>query len=219
MFRNYIKTAFRNILREKGSTFINLAGLTLGITCSIILFLIINFHNSFDTFHAKRDRIYRVVHTSEGNNGADYQPGVPSVLPDAFRLDFPEAETVIFTTYRSDALVLIPHQGTESKKFQEEDGVVYTEPGYFRMFDRNVIQGDGFSGIDEPNEAVISEGLAKKYFGTTDVIGEIVKTDNHEFKITGVMNDAPTNTDLPFNLILSYVTIEKEIEALHAFIK
>lgn len=213
MFRNYIKTAFRNVLREKGSTFINLAGLTLGITCSIILFLIINFHNSFDTFHSKRDQIYRVVHVSEGNNGKDYQPGVPSVLPDAFRLDFPEAEAVIFTTYRSDALVLIPQRGSESKKFQEEHGVVYTEPDYFSMFDRTMLQGKGPSGIDEPNEAVISEGLARKYFGTIDVIGEIVKTDNHEFKITGVMEDAPSNTDLPFNLILSYVTIEKEIEA------
>lgn len=213
MFRNYIKTAFRNILREKSSTFINLAGLTLGITCSIILFLIVDFHKSFDTFHAKRDRIYRLAHISEGNNGRDYQPGVPSVLPDVFRLDFPEAEAVIFTSYRSDALVLIPQQGTESKKFQEERGVVYTEPNYFKMFDRTIRQGDGFTGIDEPNEAVISEGLAQKYFGTSDALGRIVKTDNREFMITGVMDDSPSNTDLPFDLILSYVTIEKETEA------
>jgi putative ABC transport system permease protein len=213
MLKNYLKTALRNLLREKSSAFINLAGLTLGITCSIILFLIIDYHKGFDTFHSKRDRIYRVVHASEGNTGKEYQSGIPSVLPDAFRLDFPEAEEVIFTTYRSGALVLVPQKNDASKKFLEEKGVVYTEPGFFRIFDRAILQGDGPAGIDEPNEAIISKSWATRYFGTEDVIGEIIKTDNHEFKIAAIMEDAPSNTDLPFDLILSYVTIEKETEA------
>jgi putative ABC transport system permease protein len=213
MFRNYLKTALRNLLREKSSTFINLAGLTLGITCSIILFLIIDYHKSFDTFHSRRDRIYRIVHSSEGNNGKEYQSGVPSVLPDAFRLDFPEVEEVIFTTYRSETLVLVPQKNEASKKFLEETGVVYTEPGFFRIFDRKMLQGNGVAGLDEPNEAIISKSWATRYFGTDDVIGEIIKTDNHEFKIAAVMEDAPSNSDLPFNLMLSYITIEKETEA------
>jgi putative ABC transport system permease protein len=213
MFRNYIKTAFRNLLREKTSALINISGLTLGITCSIILYLIIDFHKSFDTFHAKRDRIYRIVRVSEKNNGKDYQSGIPSVLPDAFRLDFPEAEHVVFTSYRSDALVLVPQENDASKKFQEEKGVVYTEPAFFEMFDRKIIHGTKKGAIDEPNEAIISRKLALKYFGKEDVQGEIFKTDNLDFKITAVMEDAPSNTDLPFDLILSYVTIEKETEA------
>ena len=213
MLYNYFKTTFRNVLRQGTSTYINIAGLTLGITCSIILFLIVSFHNSFDTFHSKRDRIYRVVHSSEGNNGPDFQPGIPSVLPDAFRLDFPEAEQVLFTAYRAGALILIPQANSDSKKFFEEKGVVYTEPAYFHIFDRNMIYGDGPSGIDEPNEALISERLAEKYFGRIDVRGEILKVENREFKVTGIMEDAPVNTDLPFDLILSYSTIEKETEA------
>src|SRR5690349_12030605 len=98
MFKNYLKTALRNLLRERASTIINLSGLTLGITCSLVLYLIVTYHNSFDTFHVNRDRIYRVVSQSEGNNGKDYQPGTPTVLPDAFRMDFPEAEQVAFTS-------------------------------------------------------------------------------------------------------------------------
>ena len=67
MFKNYLKTAIRNLLREKVSTLINISGLTLGITCSLVLFLLVSFLSSFDNFHTKRDRIYRVVHQSEGN--------------------------------------------------------------------------------------------------------------------------------------------------------
>src|SRR5262245_45087135 len=108
MLKNYLKTALRNLLREKSSTFINIAGLTLGITCSLILFLMVNYQSGFDAFHSKRDRIYRVVDHSDGNNGLEYQAGVPSVLPDAFKIDFPEAEEVVFTSYRSGQLVTIP---------------------------------------------------------------------------------------------------------------
>ena len=113
MLKNYIKTAFRNLLREKASTLINIAGLTMGITCSLVLFLLIRHLSSYDNFHSKRDRIYRVVHQSDGNHGKNYTPGVPSVLPDAFRLDFPEAEEVTFISYRAGSMVTIPQKSGE----------------------------------------------------------------------------------------------------------
>ncbi|RAW02793.1 ABC transporter permease [Pseudochryseolinea flava] len=212
MLKNYIKTAFRNLLREKGSTFINIAGLTLGITSSLILFLIITFHTSFDQDLTKRDRIYRIVNQSNGNQGTEYQSGVPTVLPDAFRVDFPEAEEVVFFSYRSGVLVLIPQPGGESKKFQEDRGVVYTEPSYFKIFDRVVKQGDAIKSLDEPNEAVISSSFAKKYFGRDEVIGELVRVENNDYKISAVIDDAVSNSDFPFNLLLSYTTIKKERE-------
>ena len=88
MLKNYFKTALRNLLREKSSAFINISGLTLGITCSLVLFLLIRHLSSFDDYHSKRDRIYRVVNQSDGNQGKNYTPGVPSVLPDAFGMIF-----------------------------------------------------------------------------------------------------------------------------------
>ena len=124
MFRNYLKTAFRNLLRQKGSTFINISGLTLGIATSLILFLIVTYHTGFDKNFTKRDRIYRVVNQSNGNQGVEYQSGVPAVLPDAFRIDFPEAEEVVFTSYRSGGLVAVPQREGESKKYVEEKGIV-----------------------------------------------------------------------------------------------
>lgn len=210
MFRNYLKTAWRNIVRQKGSTIINISGLTLGITCSIILFLLVAHIASYDNFQSKRDRIYRVVNHSEGKNGTNYQTGVPTVLPDAFKADFHEAEEVVFTSYRNDALILVPQGNGENKKFQEENGVVFTEPSYFKVFDRAVRAGDPLKGVDEPNEAMISVSLAKKYFGKEDAIGEVLSYDGDDYKITGILEDAPSNTDFPFELILSYATIKTE---------
>ena len=85
MLKNYFTTAIRNVIHQKGSALINIAGLTLGITCSLILFLMVKHILSFDTFHTKKDRIYRVVSQSEGNKGKRQSSGIPPVLPDAFR--------------------------------------------------------------------------------------------------------------------------------------
>jgi putative ABC transport system permease protein len=212
MIKNYLKTAFRSLWREKGSTFINITGLTLGITSSLILFLIITHYISFDNFHTKRDRIYRVVHHSKGNNGLDYSAGVPAVLPEAFKNDFTEAEEVVFTSYRAGSLISIPQANGELKKFNENNGLVFTQPTFFKIFDRKILMGDAQKGLDEPNEAIISEKSANLYFGKEDVIGETVIHNNIEYKITAVMEDFPSNTDFPFGLMLSYATIKKELD-------
>lgn len=214
MLQNYLKTALRNLWRKKGSTVINVVGLSLGIAGSIVLFLIIARHSTFDNYHSKADRIYRLTHSSVSNDGERFTSGIPNVLPDAFKNDFPEAEEVVFTSYRSGAIVLIPQgSGEPPKKYEEEKGVAFTQPSFFRTFDRAVLIGDAIKSLDDPNEAVISKKLAMKYFGKEDAVGEILKYDTLEYKIGAVVEDAPTNTDLPFDLMLSYVTIKKQSEA------
>lgn len=210
MFRNYFITAVRNLWRSKGSTIINLSGLTLGIASSLVLFLMVRFQSSFDNFHSKKDRIYRVVTSSDGNQGRDYTPGVPPALPEAFRNDFPEAEEVLFTSYRDGGLVTIPQKDGEPKKYEEERGIVYTQPNYFNVFDRKVLSGDGAKALDDPNEAVISKKAALKYFGKEDALGEVLNFEKRDFKVTAIVDDYPSNTDLPFDIILSFITIKKE---------
>lgn len=212
MLKNYFLTALRTLLRQKNTSIINLLGLTLGIAASILLFLIIQHHLSFDTFNPNYKRVYRIVTTSEGTNGTFTTPGVPSPLAAAFKVDFPQAESVAFTQYQSGALILIPQKSDEFKKFEEERGVVYTEPSIFTIFPREVIMGDAAKGLDEPNEAVISVDLAKKYFDKEDVIGESIIFNEKEFKIAAVVANPPNNTDLPFTLFLSFETIRKQTE-------
>ncbi len=210
LVKNYLKTALRSLWREKGSTFINLAGLTLGITSSLVLFLLIRHHLSYDRFHSKSDRIYRVVTESNGSDGRRYTPGVPPVFAEAFRNDFPEAEEVAFISYRSGGLVTIPQPQGEAKKFEEARGIAFAAPDFFRIFDRKIIVGSAARGLNEPNEAILSKKSAMKYFGKEYPLGEVVKYDNQEYKITAVMEDFPFNTDFPFDLMLSFSTIKKE---------
>lgn len=213
MFRNYLITAYRSLIRQRGTTFLNVVGLTLGITGSIILFLLLQYHTGFDKGQRNYDRIYRVVTSSKSNDGGfNYSAGVPSVLPAAFREDFTEAEEVVFTQYRSGAIIRVPQSNGENKVFSEDAGVVYAEANYFKIFDAEVLSGDVFKSLDEPNEAIISKTLAEKYFGKWDAIGEIVKFEDREFKIGAVIADPPDNTDMPFTLLLSYETIRKENE-------
>jgi putative ABC transport system permease protein len=212
MFQNYLKTALRNLRRQAGSTILNVLGLTLGIAASLILFLLVRYHTSFDTFHPNKDRIYRVTTTSKGNSSDDYTSGVPSVLPEAFRLDFPEAEEVTFTSYRSGGLITVDQQGGEAKKYDEERGISYIQPNFFSIFNRAVIHGSIDKALDEPNEAVLSRSWASKYFGREDALGEVFRYDNKDFKVTAVMEDPPANTDLPISIMLSYATVKKELE-------
>lgn len=210
MIKNYLTTALRALWRSKGSTLINISGLTLGITASLILFLLVRDQQGYDNYHVNRDRIYRVVSSTLGNEGRNYSAGVPAVLPEAIRTDFPEAEQVVFTSYRSGGLVTIPAAQGEPKKY---DGrrLVYTQPAVFMLFDRT-IEGGTAEALKDPNMALISNRAAEQYFGQRDVIGKTLIFEGHEFKVAGLVSDPPPNTDFGFDVFLSYVTIRQKQE-------
>lgn len=206
MIKTYFTSALRNLFRQKGSTLINLAGLALGITGSLVLYLFISNANSFDRYHSKTDRIYRIVSQSMRNHGVEYTQAIPKALPAAVKNEFKEVEEVVFTSYRRESLVGAIREG-QLKKYEERKGLAFSEPSFFKIFDRKILAGAADKGLDEPNEAIISQRWAMKYFGSEDVIGEMVIYDRQEYKISAVMEDFPSNTDLPFELILSYITI------------
>ncbi len=212
MFKNYVITAYRNLLRKRASTFFNIAGLTLGITGSIVLFLLLHHTLTFDRFQSKYDRIYRVVSESDSNGEKFYTPGIPTVLSPAFKTDFPEAEDVAFTSYTQDGLILIPQRSGEPKKYYEEDGIAFTEQSFFRIFDWKPLHGDLAVAVKNPNEAVLAKSIAVKYFGRENAIGEIFNFDDVDYKVTAVVDDPADNTDFPFTIILSYETVRKSYE-------
>ncbi|MDV3307322.1 MAG: ABC transporter permease [Cyclobacteriaceae bacterium] len=212
MIRNYLTIAFRNIRRSLGFTIINIAGLALAITCSIVLYLLISFVTSFDNYHPAGDRIYRIATTSDfGKAEFDHTPGVPAPLPGALRSDIAGIESVLFISGKWTALVSVEEAG-ERRMFEEETSIAYTDSTYFGFFKRDLVAGD--ATLAQPNQAVISEKWAKKYFGDKDPIGKTIRIDNvQDFVITGIMEDYPANTSFPFELLMSYETIRMQKEA------
>jgi putative ABC transport system permease protein len=210
MFKNYFKTALRNLLHQRGTTILNISGLTLGLATSLILFLLVRHHKSFDTYHSNYSRIYRANVQSDGNDGKNYTSGVYPGFPEVFSTDFPEAEEVTYVSYRNGSFIVIPQQSGEPKKYDEESGVAFAQPNFFKVFDRKILIGDGEKGLDEPNEVILSKRLALKYFGKEDAIGEVLRYEDKEYRVTAIMEDYPNNTDLPFDMLASYITVKKD---------
>lgn len=213
MFNNYIKIAFRNLLKNKSHTLINIGGLTLGIVCSIIIFLIIQFDLSFDTWHKDADRIYRVVNyeTEFGDN--DYSRGGPYPLAEAIRNDISgiESSILINTSFANDPILTYFENGEIQKKIKVDD-VAFVDSEYFSLFSYDWIAGDPETGIQNPNTAVISVDLANRLFGTTDVVGKSIVFNGGseaDIQITGIVNDPPKNSDFPFVFIGSTRTKDR----------
>jgi putative ABC transport system permease protein len=211
MLKNFLTTAIRSLLRSKTTTIINVCGLTLGVATSLVLFLLVTSQTNYDKFHTKFDRIYRVVMEADGNSGKNYSAGVPPVLWEAFKNDFDEAEEVVFTSYYgAGSLVTIPQPQGAPKKFDDDNNLVFTQPSFFNVFDRKILLGDPNKVLHEPNEAVLSQKIAKKFFGKEDALGEVLTFNGKDYRVSGIMEDYPENTDFPFHVMLSYITIKKE---------
>ena len=207
MLRNYIKIAWRNLVRNKSYAFINIFGLSLGIACSILIFTLVSYHFSFDNFHTKKDRIYRIV-TEIHNENIAHTPGVPPPFTKAFRNDYTFAEKTARVATFSDRLISIPSD-KDNKKFQEKQGVAVAEPEFFDIFDFPLVQGNIKTALTEPNTAIITQKIAKKYFGTENAIGKIIRYDNAtDFKITGILKDLPQNTDRTQEIYLSNASMK-----------
>jgi len=208
MIKNYIKIAWRNLKRNKAYAFISVVGLALGITCGILIFTLITYHLSFDNFHKNPDRIYR-LYTEWHDDGIGRSQGVPQPLGKTFRNDFALAEKTARVISFHDNLITIT-QGNQVKKFNEEDGVAFTEPGYFDILNFPLVKGDKKTILVKPGEAIVTEKTARKYFGNADPIGKVFRLDNKvNFTITGVLKDLPANTDRKQQVYVSYGNMDE----------
>ncbi|HEV7347705.1 ABC transporter permease [Telluribacter sp.] len=209
MIKNYFKIAFRNLKRHKAYAFINIAGLALGITCAILIFTLVKYHLSYDTFHPNSDRIYRVI-TEFHSEEVSYSGGVPGPLGKAFRNDYTFAEKVARVIAYENQLLSLP-QSRDNKKFQEEQGVAYADPEFFEVMDFPLVKGDKKTALSEPNTAVITQSVATRYFGNENPIGQTIRLDNRfNHKVTGVLQDLPATTDRRQEIYLSYANLKDQ---------
>jgi predicted permease len=207
MIKNYLKIALRNLARHKIYGLINVVGLAMSMACGIIMFTLVKYHLSFDNFHKDASRIYRFV-TEQHRDDISYAGSVPPAFGKAFRNDYAFAEKVARVVTYHDALINI-EDGNELKKYKEKEGIGIAEPEFFDIFNFPFLQGDKKTALIEPNTAVLTERLAKKYFGNAAPIGKTLKLENKTlFKVTGVIKDIPVNTDLKSEIYASWATMK-----------
>ena len=209
MLRNYLKIAYRTLLRYKAYTALNVLGLTLGLTCAILIFMMVKFHLSFDQYHSKADRVVRIVSYFKTPDGDFETPGVPAPLGDAARAELAPLEKVSMVYREGSVTVSLIENNVPTKKFKEDNqGVFFVEPDLFSILDLKVLKGN-VQDLKQPNVVFLTEKVAKKYYGDKDPIGKILRFDARlNVKVVGILKDFPTNTDLGGSIITSYATRE-----------
>jgi len=206
MIKNYFKIAWRQLRRNKAYAFINVAGLTLGITCSIVIFVLVHYELSFDNFHKDKDRIYRVV-TEIHHDDISYTSGTPSPMGKALRDDYGFADKLARVRVLGNPLVSVT-SGNDIHKFVETQGLALADPEFFDIFNFPFLKGDR-STLANPNTAVITEKLATKYFPGQDPIGKVLRIENSmNFTVAGVLKDLPANTDRSQEIYLPFVHLK-----------
>jgi putative ABC transport system permease protein len=210
MIKNYLKVALRNLFKHKGYAFINILGLAVGIAASILIFLYITHEMSYDKFHEKADRTYRI--TADWSNKGDsriHQLGTPFILAQTIREKYPQVEAI---TQISGPVgdVIIKYRDTTFK----ETEAFCAEPSFFDVFNFPLLKGNPETSLRDPNMLVMTHSLAKKYFGDEDPLGKTIEMqasgEKIFFQVTGVMEDIPQNSHFWFDMLISMKTVYPE---------
>jgi putative ABC transport system permease protein len=202
MLRNYFKTAWRNLRRQKGYAGINILGLAIGIASCLLILQYVSFELSFEDFHANKDRIYRVQQDryDKGKLSTQWAAGAYGV-GNAFKETIPEIEDYVKVVGRGELLTEINNRTIKIKS------VFYANASFFKVFTYPLISGDASTALKEPFTTALSEKTAKTIFGTADVVGKTIQFNRkRNYTITAVYKDPPVNTQLRPDILLSYVS-------------
>jgi len=218
MFKNYFKIARRALMRNKSYTAINVTGLAVGVAVCMMIFIIIQYQTSFDNFHAKKDRIYRVLteyhHTGTGD--VSYGKDLPFPFPLGLKTAFPQIEQLapIFAS-QNDQLFILNSNGNTEKLFREQQGLFYTTPSFFKIFNFPVLAGS-YESLKDPNNVFLTKETAEKYFGDWKIaMGKTIKLQMGGFmfehgtdvlKVSGILATIPPNTDFQLKVVVSFGT-------------
>jgi predicted permease len=218
MFKNYFKIAWRNITRHKSYSAINVAGLAVGIAACLLIFVVVQYELSFDTYQPGYKSTYRIVTKKDREGNIRYSAGISTPAVDAFRLYFPQATIAGINAIYGSQIVAPAANGNAAgdKKFVESTGIMFAEPQLFDIFSATWLAGSA-SALKEPNMVVIDKSSAIKYFGNWQLaVGKTLRMDNLlTLKVAGVIQDVPLNTDLPLKVLISYITWKKNPKSYH----
>jgi putative ABC transport system permease protein len=205
MFKNYFKTAWRNLIKNKVSSSINIAGLTIGLTCCLLIALYIQYELSFDKFETNGNRIARVIMqynfdgSSEANEGNYTSVRVAAIFPKTF----PEVESAIKMTEYSRVVKY------DDKMFDEKN-FMYADSNFFNIFSFKLLSGNVHDALTAPYNVILTESTAKKYFGNSNPLNKTlhVSNDSNVYHVTGVIQDCPSNSQIQFDLLSSFSSLD-----------
>jgi ABC-type antimicrobial peptide transport system permease subunit len=205
MLKNYLKITFRNLLKNKGYTSINILGLTLGIASALIITLIIRYELGFDQHHNNKDNIYRVVRHSTNASGLSTQPNVTYPLAEALRTQLPNLEqNIALIDYHGD------NQLVAGEKKGSEEHIVFADPQLFNIFNFPVISGNPIEDLKDPGKVFITPTIAKKYFGESSPIGKTIELGGIlDLEVVGLLSESNDNSHLKMNIVVSYASFNK----------
>ena len=205
MLKNYLKIAVRNLLKHKGYSFVNIFGLAVGMTCCWLILLYVQHELSYDRFHQEANRIFRIAWIT-GNP----QTRTPHPMAQALAKDFAEVESAV-------SLSPIWAPGLTRQKFAfrygekrfEENEVFSADSTFFAVFSFPLIKGDPQTALRSPTSLVLTERMAKKYFGAEEPLGKVLTINNSvDLQVTGVMQDVPAASHMHFDFLISYVLLK-----------
>lgn len=209
MIKNYLKTAWRNLLKNKTFSLINIMGLAFGMTCSLMIMLWVKDEMSVNKFHVNGNRIYRVMENQNYSGKISTFESTPGILAENIVKDIPEIEMASQFLWEEQPLF------TVGNKFDKEKGR-YVQKDFLKMFSFNLLKGDPKTALDRPDGVVISKKLADKYFKGEDPIGKMIRIDNKEnVQVTGVLDEIPETSSIKFDFLMSYHRWWKDNEWAH----
>jgi putative ABC transport system permease protein len=202
MLRNYLITAFRNVLRHKGYSAINIIGLAIGMACCLLFLLYYLEETSYDRYHADNDQVFRIAQVSQPWVDETSSALTTAPLAPLLKEKFPQVELVARAMPRREIVVT-----REQNSFYESD-VFWSEPELFGVLTIAFIEGNPQTALSRPYTVVISQEMARKYFGATSAVGQTLRMGASDYEVTGVVSDAPHNTHFKYAMFVSLKTLE-----------
>ncbi|WP_439474761.1 ABC transporter permease [Algoriphagus formosus] len=206
MWKNYLRIGFRNLFRNGYITFIHIAGLSIGIVCTLLIFFYVDFERSYEKMHAEADRIFRLsIDMYDGNEFIANDSQTYQLLGEDLKDQFPEVEE--FARLFPNESIEMVAKSTNFKSY--EDRTYFADSTIFDVFSLNILNDQNLESFSEPFKVVVSESTAIKYFGRTDVLGESLEPTQAELplEIVGVFEDLPMNTHIKYDLLISHETL------------
>jgi putative ABC transport system permease protein len=206
MFKNYLKSAFRNIFRNKFYSLLNILGLSVGLAAFIFLFLFVKDEMTYDSSHKNADRIYRIESDFNISGNSDQFAIVPIPMAPALKIEYPEVES--FVRFSNIGRTLFSYN---EKEYYEED-FYYVDSTLFDIFTHKVLIGDPKQCLVEPNSVVLTQSSAERYFGKGQALGEmIMSASGRNYKVTAIIEDLARNSHLKFDGLISGTTLIRQI--------